>query len=35
MKTLTISIALGWNINLTGDYVWQQNKQPKKGEFSR
>ena len=25
---------LGWeHINLTGDYVWQQNKQPKKGEF--
>ena len=25
---------LGWeHINLTGDYVWQQNKQPKKGKF--
>ena len=25
---------LGWeHINLTGDYVWQQNKQPKEGEF--
>ncbi len=25
---------LGWeHINLTGDYVWLQNKQPKKGEF--
>ncbi|NJK94612.1 MAG: transposase, partial [Bacteroidales bacterium] len=25
---------LGWeHINLTGDYVWQQNKQYKKGEF--
>ena len=25
---------LGWeHINLTGDYVWQQNKQPQKGKF--
>ena len=25
---------LGWgHINLTGDYVWQKNKQPKKGKF--
>lgn len=25
---------LGWErINLTGDYVWQQNKQPKKWKF--
>ena len=25
---------LGWeHINLTGDYVWKQNKQPKKGKF--
>lgn len=25
---------LGWeHINLTGDYVWQQDKQPKKGKF--
>jgi hypothetical protein len=26
--------SLGWgHINLTGDYVWQKNKQPKKGKF--
>jgi len=25
---------LGWeHINLTGDYVWEQNKQPKKGKY--